>query len=244
MYLPWKARLCSISESLSGFFLLSCSFVAVYHKTGRWGTDPAPNPVRNWRKWHQPLPAVTCNLCSGLWHRAHIFLHLSLIGLKTRVSKCEDLGRQDRERREYPGWQSLALRRNLVPSCLLLSWDPGQTSLRKCGCSSVLAAYGRAWVVTGITKHTFECVILEMYSLLRSLSDRKGQWEATEGSDQGIKPSIAKYGLKKALLTSQCLLQQGTRWLENWPPTSFLFFSFWSNPATSLFRPPEIPWWM
>lgn len=121
MYLPWKARLCSIAESLSGFFLSFCSFVEVYHETGRWGTDPAPNPVRNWRKWHQPLPAVTCNLCSGLWHRAHIFLHLSLIGLKTRVSKCEDLGRQDRERREYPGWQSLALRRNLVPSCLLLS---------------------------------------------------------------------------------------------------------------------------
>lgn len=163
---------------------------------------------------------TTFALVSGTGHT--YFYTLSLIGLKTRVSKCEDLGHRDSKRREYPGRQPLALQRNLVSSCLLLSWDPVQTSLSKCGFSSALAAYGRPSSSIHWYHQTYLGVIVEMYSLLRTLSHRKGQWEATEGSDQGInRPSIIKYSLKSSPHISQCLLQQGTGWLENWPPTSF-----------------------
>ena len=59
---------------------------------GRWDTDPTPNPTWTWRKWPPRLPAVTLDLCSGPWNRAHIFLHLSLIGLKKGNTNWEDLG--------------------------------------------------------------------------------------------------------------------------------------------------------
>lgn len=155
---------------LSGLFHSFWSLVKVYHEIGRWGTDPAPNPMWTWRKWHQPLPAVTYNLCSGLWNRTRIFLHLSLIGLKTRVSKCKDLGHGDKERRENTGWQPPPLKGNRVPHCLLLSWDTVQTSVIR-RLSSVLAA---CWLEsTNIHRYHqthLGCVSLEIYSSLRTLS--------------------------------------------------------------------------
>lgn len=77
---------------LSGLFHSSCSFVKFYREIGRWDTDPTPNPTWTWRKWPPRLPAVTLDLCSGPWNRAHIFLHLSLIGLKKGNTNWEDLG--------------------------------------------------------------------------------------------------------------------------------------------------------
>lgn len=96
----------------------------LYHEISRWSIDPASNPTWTWRKWHQSLPAVTLDLCSGPWNRAHIFLHLSLIGLK----KDKWLGRfrvLSGERKECTGWQKFSLKSGIfsLSCCLYLTWD-------------------------------------------------------------------------------------------------------------------------
>ena len=91
-----------------------------YHEIGRWGVDLASNPTWTWRKWYPCLPAVTLDLCSGSWNRAHIFLHLSLIGLKMGVTKLGRFSVGEGEREDYTGWQQFALQSNFLTFLLLV----------------------------------------------------------------------------------------------------------------------------
>lgn len=172
-----------------------------HHEIGRWGTDPASDPTWTWRKWHQRLPAVTLDLCSGPWNGEHIFLHLSLIGLKKRSDWLGRFRALREERKEYTGWQQFALQSGILSlsHCLYLTrdtvtdfWDD---AFLQPSCLELQAT---------LTQQAYLAAVLANYSSSEILSLPRREEETLKTKkdrDWGDKTTIIRHRVPKGLLT-------------------------------------------